>query len=149
MRAAVSADRCRQNSPIAKGISMRITSEDAIASGSTDDPLRKIGRTIGTYTTAAQNANPGDCVYYQVKASNVGSAPASNVQINDATPSYTTMNTVATATTTIAGTTSNVASVTSPAVGGTGTISAPTSPSSITLNPGDSETLSFSVKIQN
>lgn len=105
--------------------------------------------TIGTYTTAAQNANPGDCVYYQVKASNVGSAPASNVQINDATPSYTTMNTVATATTTIAGTTSNVASVTSPAVGGTGTISAPTSPSSITLNPGDSETLSFSVKIQN
>ncbi len=44
----------------------------------------------GPYTNAVQSAKPGAKVYYQIIVTNTGTAPVSNVVINDATPASTT-----------------------------------------------------------
>ena len=41
------------------------------------------------YTANLQNAKPGQCVFYKVKATNQGNADATAVVINDAVPAYT------------------------------------------------------------
>ena len=47
--------------------------------------------------TASLNAAPGDCVYYEVVATNNGVAPVRNVSITDAAPVYTTLEATPTA----------------------------------------------------
>jgi uncharacterized repeat protein (TIGR01451 family) len=94
------------------------------------------GPTGGTvYATAAVSAKPGQCVLYQITATNNGSSNATAVVVSDATPSYTTLNsTAATTVGSIGG---------APAVGGTGTISANVG----TLTPGQAAVVTFGVKI--
>ena len=93
---------------------------------------------VGVYTNGNLSAKPGDCVYYEVKVTNVGSASATNVVVSDATPTYTKLNSgIATTLGTIA--------AGSPAIGGTGSFSADVG----ILAAADSATLSFSVVIDN
>lgn len=49
------------------------------------------GSTPSSYSTDPKTAKPGDCVFYKVTATNVGSAEAKNVVISDVVPSYTTL----------------------------------------------------------
>ena len=92
--------------------------------------------------TTTQTAAPGDCIYYEVVATNNAASPVSNVSISDAAPAYTTL--VSTG-------------ATCAASGLTGTAAASsTSGSTIscgsaanTLAPAGSLTLRFAVQIQN
>ena len=93
---------------------------------------------VGAYTNGNLSAKPGDCVYYEVKVTNVGSASATNVVVSDATPTYTKLHTA------IATTLGTIAAG-SPAIGGTGSFSADVG----ILAAADSATLSFSVVIDN
>lgn len=93
---------------------------------------------VGAYTNGNLSAKPGDCVYYEVKVTNVGSASATNVLVSDATPTYTKLHTA------IATTKGSIAAG-SPAIGGTGSFSADVG----ILAAADSATLSFSVVIDN
>ena len=93
---------------------------------------------VGAYTNGNLSAKPGDCVYYEVKVTNVGSASATNVVVSDATPTYTKLHTA------IATTKGSIAAG-SPAIGGTGSFSADVG----ILAAADSATLSFSVVIDN
>jgi conserved repeat domain len=88
------------------------------------------------YGTATLSAKPGQCVLYQVTATNVGSANATSVVVSDATPTYTTLSTAPS-------TTAGTIAAGAPAVGGTGTISANVG----TLTPGQSAVLTFGVKV--
>ncbi len=90
-----------------------------------------------TYTQGNINAAPGQCIMYQVTATNVGATNATSVVISDSTPAYTTLNTVA------AITTPGIIGSGGPTVGGTGSISATVA----TMTPGQSVVLSFGVKI--
>ncbi len=47
----------------------------------------------GSYIQTAQTAKPGDCIYYQVVATNTGTTSQKNVSITDAAPGYTTLQT--------------------------------------------------------
>jgi uncharacterized repeat protein (TIGR01451 family) len=47
----------------------------------------------GSYIQTAQTAKPGDCIYYQVVATNTGTTSQKNVSISDAAPGYTTLQT--------------------------------------------------------
>jgi len=42
------------------------------------------------FAQTSQNAKPGECIVYKVVATNTGTAAVSNLEINDATPPYTT-----------------------------------------------------------
>lgn len=48
------------------------------------------GTADGAFTQAAQAADPGDCIIYQITAANQGTAGVDNLQIDDQTPAYTT-----------------------------------------------------------
>lgn len=89
-----------------------------------------------TYATATLQAKPGQCVLYQVTATNVGSANATSVVVSDATPTFTTLSSAP-------ATTVGTIAAGAPAVGGTGTISANVG----TLTPGQSAVLTFGVKV--
>jgi trimeric autotransporter adhesin len=45
----------------------------------------------GTMVASNIEAAPGDCIYYQVVATNNGAAPVANVSLSDAAPAYTTL----------------------------------------------------------
>jgi uncharacterized repeat protein (TIGR01451 family) len=94
----------------------------------------------GAYGTGTLSAKPGDCVFYRITATNVGSANATTVVVSDLTPSFTTINTPATMQ--IAAAASTAATVT-PASGGVGTIRADIG----TLLPAQAAVLTFSVKL--
>lgn len=94
-----------------------------------------------TALTAGQisNANPGACLVYEIVATNTGSAAVTELFINDTTPSFTTYfncsgSCSATATT---------GSITAPASGSAGVVEVDVG----TLNPTESSTLTFVVKI--
>jgi trimeric autotransporter adhesin len=94
----------------------------------------------GSYTQAAQVAKPGDCVYYQVVATNIGATPQSNVSISDAAPNYTTLQTSP-----AAGCTSTTLTSGTVAAGGTSPIV--TCGGTNVLPPGGSVTLTYVVRI--
>ena len=91
---------------------------------------------VGAYTNGNLSAKPGDCVHYQVKVTNVGSASATNVVVSDATPTYTKLHSA------IATTLGTIAAG-SPALGGTGSFSADVG----ILTATQSAVLSFGVMI--
>ncbi|NMM08153.1 hypothetical protein [Polaromonas sp.] len=86
------------------------------------------------YSGAVLSAKPGQCVLYQITATNLGSANASAVVVSDSTPAFTTLSSAPTTT---------VGTVTGPAVNATGTISANIG----TLTPGQTAAVTFGVKI--
>lgn len=93
------------------------------------------GAATVTFATANLSAKPGDCIVYQVVATNSGTAPVTNVVLSDATPAYTNYNatqpTAQCAATGNSGTTPAVATTGSPVTvscsgsGATGVILAP------------------------
>jgi uncharacterized repeat protein (TIGR01451 family) len=102
----------------------------------------------GTAETAYAQANlsvaPNQCVLYRITVTNVGAADATNVIVSDATPSYTVISTVATATA--------PGVISSPAVGANGTVTAyigtgATSSAGGTLAAGQSAIVNFGVRI--
>jgi len=94
----------------------------------------------GTYGIGTLSAKPGDCVYYRITATNVGSADATLVVVSDVTPTYTTINTTATMK---IGAAAATAATATPAVGATGAISANIG----TLLPAQAAVVIFSVKL--
>jgi trimeric autotransporter adhesin len=86
------------------------------------------------YSGAILSAKPGQCVLYQMTATNLGSANATLVVVSDATPAFTTLSSLAATT---------VGTVTGPALNATGSISATIG----TLTPGQSATVTFGAKI--
>lgn len=96
--------------------------------------------TPGAYGIGTLSAKPGDCVYYRITATNVGSADATLVIVSDVTPTFTTINTTATMK---IGAAAAVAATATPAVGATGPISANIG----TLLPAQAAVVIFSVKL--
>lgn len=96
--------------------------------------------TPGAYGIGTLSAKPGDCVYYRITATNVGSADATLVVVSDVTPTFTTINTTATMQ---IGAAAATAATTTPAVGATGAISANIG----TLLPAQAAVVIFSVKL--
>ena len=110
------------------------------------------GPVVGqTYSPANLTAKPGQCILYQVTVTNVGSANATAVVLNDSTPGLTTLST-APAIASGAGT--GTVATGAPAVGGTGVISVnagsgtnSTPNSGGTLIPGAATVFTFGVKV--
>lgn len=101
--------------------------------------------TFPSLTSNTQTAKPGDCVYYEVVATNNSAAPVNNVTLSDAAPAFTTL-----VTTTPAPSCSS--SGLSPAVATSATVSGGSvscTSSSNALAPGGSVTLRFAVQISN
>lgn len=94
----------------------------------------------GTYGIGTLSAKPGDCVYYRITATNVGSANATLVVVSDVTPTFTTINTTATMQ---IGAAAATAATATPVVGATGAISANIG----TLLPAQAAVVIFSVKL--
>jgi len=89
------------------------------------------------YGQGAISAQPGQCVVYRIVATNEGNAPVTSVVITDATPAFTTIDTVATNTPAVP------ANISSPAVGATGTVTDNVG----TLAPAAKSQIDFGVKI--
>ena len=98
----------------------------------------------GTYTQNAVYAKPGECVKYRITATNEGNADVTNVVISDATPAYTTLKVIASASpvATNATLSTSTAALTD---GSTGTIAAEKTP----LVPNTSAVLEFVIKVNN
>jgi uncharacterized repeat protein (TIGR01451 family) len=95
------------------------------------------GPTGGTvYASNGVTAKPGQCVLYQITATNTGATNATAVVVSDATPSYTTL--ISAAATTVGSIAAGA-----PALGGAGSIKANVG----ALTPGQSDVINFGVKI--
>ena len=95
------------------------------------------------YTQGIINAKPGQCVLYRITATNKGNADVTKVVINDSTPAYTTISTVAS-------NDSTVGTVAGPAVGAAGNVSNNVTPNAVDkLTPTSTARLKFGVKINN
>ncbi|MBC5781362.1 DUF11 domain-containing protein [Ramlibacter sp. USB13] len=95
------------------------------------------------YSQAALNAGPGQCVMYRITVTNVGAANATSIVVSDATPTFTTISTLAT---------TSSGAITGPAVGASGTINAyigsgASAGTGGTLSSSQSATITFGVKI--
>ncbi|WP_175950756.1 DUF11 domain-containing protein [Burkholderia sp. BCC0405] len=101
---------------------------------------------VGSFTANTLTAKPGDCIVYQVVATNQGTAPVSNLSINDAIPAYTTLNGMQPTSSLLCSSTGI-----SPALTGSNFTSSSTSVScgstANTVQPGGSATLMFVVKV--
>lgn len=116
---------------------VRLVKEQSLANCST-------GAVTGTYTQNTVSAKPGECVKYKITATNEGNADVTNVVISDATPAYTTLKVVASASpiATNATLSTSTAALTD---GSTGTIAAEKTP----LVPNTSAVLEFVIKVNN
>lgn len=115
---------------------VRLVKEQSLADCSTG--------AAGTYTQNAVFAKPGECVKYRITATNEGNADVTNVVISDATPAYTTLKVIASASpvATNATLSTSTAALTD---GSTGTIAAEKTP----LVPNTSAVLEFVIKVNN
>lgn len=115
---------------------VRLVKEQSLANCSTG--------VAGTYTQNAVYAKPGECVKYRITAKNEGNADVTNVVISDATPAYTTLKVIASASpvATNATLSTSTAALTD---GSTGTIAAEKTP----LVPNTSAVLEFVIKVNN
>ena len=96
----------------------------------------------GTLSAATRSVAPGDCIYYQITATNNGASPVTNVSLSDAIPAYTTQS-AQTATCSSSGLTPAVSSSVL-----ANSVLTCTSTSN-TLAPAGSVTLQFSVQVNN
>ena len=115
---------------------VRLVKEQSLADCSTG--------AAGTYTQNTVSAKPGECVKYRITATNEGNADVTDVVISDATPAYTTLKVIASASpvATNATLSTSTAALTD---GSTGTIAAEKTP----LVPNTSAVLEFVIKVNN
>ncbi|PSU70004.1 hypothetical protein C9J22_12460 [Photobacterium phosphoreum] len=92
------------------------------------------------YVTTTFSVSPGQCIIYRLTAENIGIETAKNVKLNDASPAYTTFNVVPSIIPAI-----SEGSVNSIVNGSTGSIIG----SINDIDPGESETLEFGIRIDN
>ena len=107
---------------------VKMQSLDADCNGVPDNPYTLLNITAG--------AIPGACLRYQITVTNNGTAPVTNVVVNDDTPPNTTYSATVPASTTIG-------SIVAPANGAAGTIAATVG----TLGPGQSVVVTFGIRI--
>ncbi|MCG3865478.1 MULTISPECIES: hypothetical protein [unclassified Photobacterium] len=122
-----------QNTTKVSNTNMNVTKTqavDALCDGTADGP----------FTTDNISAEPGICIIYQLTASNVGIKNALNVEIKDATPAFTSFLVLPGTIPLFTATGGVISPVTN---GGQGAIIG----SVATVVPGDSETLTFGIKI--
>lgn len=107
----------------------------------------------GTYTQNTVSAKPGECVKYRITATNEGNASVTKVIISDATPAYTTLKVIASASpiATNATLSTSTAALTD---GSTGTVAAEMKEVTAgdgkdTLAPNSSASLEFVIKVNN
>ncbi|AIY42889.1 hypothetical protein LT85_3731 [Collimonas arenae] len=100
--------------------------------------------TASSFSTAPLTAKPGNCIIYQVVATNQGTAPISNMIVNDAVPAYTALAATQPATKCVSTGTTPVLANANYTVNGTTAVSCGTA---TTVNPGGSATLTFQVQI--
>ena len=100
------------------------------------------GTEEGSFVQTALSAKPGACIIYRIVATNQGVSAATNVVINDATPTYTTLDTAG-GRPTVTGAGNTITA--SPGNNNAGNVQA-TIPS---LNGGASETMEIGVQIDN
>ncbi len=100
------------------------------------------GTEEGSFVQTALSAKPGACIIYRIVATNQGVSAATNVVINDATPTYTTLDTAG-GRPTVTGVGNTITA--SPGNNNAGNVQA-TIPS---LNGGASETMEIGVQIDN
>lgn len=115
---------------------VRLVKEQSLANCSTG--------VAGTYTQNTVSAKPGECVKYRITATNEGNADVTNVVISDATPAYTTLKVIASASPVATNATLST-STAALADGSTGTIAAEKTP----LVPNTSAVLEFIIKVNN
>lgn len=116
---------------------VRLVKEQSLANCSS-------GAAMGVYTQNTVSAKPGECVKYKITATNEGNADVTNVVISDATPAYTTLKVIASASPLA----TNASLSTSTAAlldGSTGTVAAEKTP----LAPSTSAVLEFVIKVNN
>ncbi|ESK56468.1 beta strand repeat-containing protein [Acinetobacter tjernbergiae] len=116
---------------------VRLVKEQSLANCST-------GVATGSYTQNTVSAKPGECVKYKITATNEGNADVTNVVISDATPAYTTLKVIASASPVATNATLST-STTALTDGSTGTVSAEKTP----LVPNTSAVLEFVIKVNN
>lgn len=93
--------------------------------------------TVTTFAATSINALPGQCIRYEITATNIGSADADTIVVSDATPTYTTYHaTVAAATT--------VGTISAPTADTAGTVTATVG----TLTPSQSAVITFGVRVE-
>ncbi|CAB1220242.1 NEW3 domain-containing protein [Acinetobacter bouvetii] len=116
---------------------VRLVKEQSLANCST-------GAVIGSYTQNNVDAKPGACVKYKITATNEGNANVTNVVISDATPAYTTLKVIASASP--VATNATLSTLTAALTdGSTGTIAAEKTP----LAANTSASLEFVIKVNN
>lgn len=116
---------------------VRLVKEQSLANCSS-------GAATGTYTQNTVSAKPGECVKYKITATNEGNADVTNVVISDATPAYTTLKVIASASPVATNATLNT-STAALLDGSTGTVAAEKTP----LAPSTSAVLEFVIKVNN
>jgi uncharacterized repeat protein (TIGR01451 family) len=102
------------------------------------------GVATGSYTQNTVSAKPGECVKYKITATNEGNADVTNVVISDATPAYTTLKVIASASPVATNAVLNTLTA-SLLDGSTGTVAAEKTP----LAPSTSAVLEFVIKVNN
>ena len=107
------------------------------------DKLQSLSPT-GPFVRSNLNAAPGATIYYQITVTNTGTAPVTNVVVNDATPAYTTALAAPAPSYTNASGTAVTTGITAPANGASGSYTFPVG----TLAAGLSSTINFAVKVQ-
>ena len=116
---------------------VRLVKEQSLANCSS-------GVATGVYTQNTVSAKPGECVKYKITATNEGNADVTNVVISDATPAYTTLKVIASASPVATNATLNT-STAALTDGSTGTVAAEKTP----LAPSTSAVLEFVIKVNN
>lgn len=116
---------------------VRLVKEQSLANCSS-------GAATGSYTQNTVSAKPGECVKYKITATNEGNADVTNVVISDATPAYTTLKVIASASPVATNATLNT-STAALLDGSTGTVTAEKTP----LAPSTSAVLEFVIKVNN
>lgn len=93
------------------------------------------------FTLVGLSAKPGECIIYRIVATNEGSQPVTNVVINDATPTYTTISALPTPTTT-------KGVITAPAAGATGLVTVnDVGVNGLTMSGSEVVTVTFGVEV--
>lgn len=116
---------------------VRLVKEQSLANCSS-------GAATGSYTQNTVSAKPGECVKYKITATNEGNADVTNVVISDATPAYTTLKVIASASPVATNAVLNTLTA-SLLDGSTGTVAAEKTP----LAPSTSAVLEFVIKVNN
>jgi uncharacterized repeat protein (TIGR01451 family) len=123
------------------------------ASTSTSSPKVCDGTlpTTPVFVQVALPVKPGDCIVYQVVATNTGAAPVTNVVLSDAMPAYTAYNATQPASQCVGSAATGVVGTPALTLVGSGTAATSVScgaTTGLTLNPQGSLTMYYAVQVQ-